>query len=111
MNKKQCQVICITVRQFFSTGVSNLWDRLKEGVRRRRLRRKSGVPAALNEMDMIAQAHREWLAARTLFEHVNDPDLVDQAIHRMTAAEKRYVFLLKRARETEEFSKFTSPQT
>jgi hypothetical protein len=44
-------------------------------------------------------AHREWLAAKDFFDYATDPDLVDCAIHSLQAAEKRYVYLWKRARQ------------
>lgn len=53
---------------------------------------------AVDEIDLVDQARREWHAARTLFENVTDPELIDHAIHRMTAAERRYMFLIKEAR-------------
>ena len=51
-------------------------------------------------LDLVDQARREWLAARALFESVSDPELVDHAIHRMVAAERRHMFLLKEARRS-----------
>ncbi|WPD19129.1 YaaL family protein [Thermaerobacter composti] len=46
----------------------------------------------------IDQARRDWEQARRYFECVTDRDLVDQAIHLVLAAEKRYAYLLKQAR-------------
>lgn len=46
----------------------------------------------------VADAHREWQLARTYFDCVTDPRLVDYAILSMGAAEKRYMFLLDEAR-------------
>jgi len=56
--------------------------------------------AAVGEVDLVEQARREWQAARSLFENVSDPELIDHAIHRMTAAERRYMFLIKEARRS-----------
>ena len=36
---------------------------------------------------------------RTTFDNVDDPDLVDFAIYDMQAARKKYVYMLKKARE------------
>jgi hypothetical protein len=47
----------------------------------------------------LAEAHREWLAARDFFEQATDPDLIEYAILSLKAAEKRYVYLWKRMRE------------
>ncbi len=49
--------------------------------------------------DMVEDARREWQCAMDYFDHVYDPDLVDHAIHAMEAAEKKYTFLLKKARQ------------
>ena len=46
----------------------------------------------------VDQARKDWEQARRYFECVTDRDLVDQAIHLVTAAEKRYAYLLKQAR-------------
>lgn len=50
-------------------------------------------------VDDVEKARREWLAAKAYFETVSDPDLVDHAIHLVTAAEKKYTYLLRLARE------------
>ena len=47
----------------------------------------------------VDAARREWLAARAYFDCVTDPDLIDYAIFTIEAAEKKYMYLLKRARE------------
>ncbi len=48
---------------------------------------------------VLAEAHRDWLAAREFFDHATDPDLIDYAILSLQAAEKRYVYLWKKARQ------------
>lgn len=50
----------------------------------------------------LADAHQEWMAARTFFEQVTDPDLVDYAILSLQAAEKRYIYLWKKVRAREQ---------
>lgn len=50
--------------------------------------------------ESVEHAREEWLDSRAYFETVSDPDLVDHAIYMMEAAEKRYVYLLKKARES-----------
>jgi Protein of unknown function (DUF2508) len=47
----------------------------------------------------LEQAWREWRHARLYFNNVTDPDLIDYAIFNMGATEKKYIYLLKRARE------------
>ncbi len=48
--------------------------------------------------DVVEQARREWLAAQHYYNSVSDSDLVDHAVYLMQAAEKKYIYLLKRAR-------------
>lgn len=50
-------------------------------------------------VESVEAAREEWLNSRAYFETVTDPDLVDHAIYSMEAAEKRYTYLLKKARE------------
>lgn len=49
--------------------------------------------------DMVEEARREWHSAITYFNYALDPDLVDHAICAMEAAEKKYIFLLKKAHQ------------
>ena len=50
-------------------------------------------------LSQIEDARREWLSARSYFDSVLDPDLVEHAVYVNQAAEKRYMFLLKQAKE------------
>lgn len=47
----------------------------------------------------LREAKEEWENARTIFEEVTDNDMIDFAIHRLEAAERRYMYLLKLFRE------------
>jgi len=49
--------------------------------------------------DEIKKAHEELLTAEKYFQSVTDPDLVDHAIYIMEAARRKYIYLLKKARE------------
>lgn len=49
--------------------------------------------------DEIKHAHQEWIRAQKYFECVTDPDLVDHAIFVEEAARRKYIYLLKKARE------------
>jgi len=51
-------------------------------------------------VDLVEVARQEWLAAQLFFNSVADPDLVDHAIYRIDAAEKKYLYLLRKARES-----------
>ncbi|NLZ28661.1 MAG: DUF2508 family protein [Firmicutes bacterium] len=47
---------------------------------------------------IIRGALREWEEARNYFEQVEDDELVDYAVYAVCAAEKKYVYLYKRAK-------------
>lgn len=49
--------------------------------------------------DSVQQARREWLSARAFFESVSEPELVDQAIYMIEAAERKYMYLLRKMRQ------------
>lgn len=49
--------------------------------------------------DVVEQARLEWLAAQAYYDAVTDKDLVDHAVYLMQAAEKKYMYLLKQARQ------------
>jgi hypothetical protein len=53
-------------------------------------------PGLLENLEM---ACREWKYAKLYFNCVIDPDLIDHAIYYLDATEKKYIYLLKRARE------------
>lgn len=48
--------------------------------------------------DAVEQARHEWLCAQNYYNSVSDTDLVDHAVYLMQAAEKKYMYLLKKAR-------------
>lgn len=56
----------------------------------------------INWIDEVKNAHRDWVTAQEHFEWVTDPDLVDQAIYAEVAAQKKYTYLLKKAKESGE---------
>ncbi|PKM75775.1 MAG: hypothetical protein CVU90_15885 [Firmicutes bacterium HGW-Firmicutes-15] len=49
----------------------------------------------LDDIVLIQQAKEELLTARHMFAQMEDPDMVDWAVYSITAAEKRYDYLLK----------------
>lgn len=62
--------------------------------------RATSLPAELlRRVEEVEGAHREWLFAQRYFDCVTEPELVDEAVHRILAAERRYLYLLRRARE------------
>ncbi len=48
--------------------------------------------------EAVEEAHQEWQRARRYFENVSDPELVDHAIHMMSAAEKKFCYVLNQVR-------------
>ena len=69
---------------------------------------KCTVFPADNEPDnllLIEKAKQDWLAALALFNNVSEKELIDHAIFNLNAAERRYVFLLKEARQEIESKK------
>lgn len=57
----------------------------------------SPVIIEYNLLDLIVEAKQEWENAENIFKEVTDSDLVEYAIYRAKAAEKRYMYLLKEA--------------
>lgn len=49
-------------------------------------------------LEAVEEARNEWQKARVYFENVSDPKLVDHAVHLLTAAEKKYTYLLSQIR-------------
>lgn len=58
-----------------------------------------GVPEPPLEV-LVWEAQRELEAARAYFESVSDPDLVDHACYLLEAAQKRYSYMLRLARQS-----------
>lgn len=46
---------------------------------------------------LVDRAHKEWIQAKSLFDEINDPELIDHVIYAMEAAERKYIYLLKLA--------------
>lgn len=49
--------------------------------------------------DLVEEARQEWQMAISRFNQVTEPDLVDHAIYVMQGAERKYTYLLKKARQ------------
>jgi hypothetical protein len=52
-----------------------------------------------DEIRLIQIAGEEVAAARNIYSEIEDPDMVDWAVYKLTAAEKRYDYLLKKYRQ------------
>ena len=58
-----------------------------------------GARGNSNLADIIDQARLDWLAAQNYYKTATDPDLVDYSIFLIKAYERRYMYLLKKARQ------------
>lgn len=58
--------------------------------------------SAVSIHEAVRRAHLEWTCAREYFDSVSDPDLVEYAAYRVTAAEKIYMHLLKQCQRESE---------
>ncbi|HYH01589.1 MAG TPA: YaaL family protein [Bacillota bacterium] len=76
---------------------SGLVDQVKQ-VFRGPADQKPGNNSAL--LAELQAARKEWDYAKEYFNSVTDPDLIDLAIYYIGVSEKKYVYLLKKARET-----------
>ena len=69
-----------------------------------KLLKKKEAPASYNEkylMDEINMTREAITVAYSNFDNATDPDLIDSCIYRLNAEQKRYKYLLERAREYE----------
>lgn len=51
------------------------------------------------EVRVIERARQEWISAKNYFDSVTEPELVDHAIFLMEAAQRKYSYLLRKARK------------
>lgn len=49
--------------------------------------------------EVVDQARRDWLYAQNYYNSVTDTDLIDYAIYLSKACERRYMYLLRQARQ------------
>lgn len=49
--------------------------------------------------ELVEAARQELLVAQSLFNQVREKELIDHAIYRMNAAERRYIFLMHEAQQ------------
>jgi len=50
-------------------------------------------------LECVQKAMTEWCEAEKFFENVSEPELVDYAIFRIEACKKRYMYLLRKAKD------------
>jgi hypothetical protein len=68
--------------------------------------RRHGAPSRNDSRDApadllqaVERARQDYLAAQHYFQAVTEPALIDHAIHREAAAERHYMFLIRKARD------------
>ena len=92
-------------------NAANVWSGVVESLKVR-LNLSEEVFQQRGEQEMLSlidEARREWLASKNYFDNVLDPDLVDHAVYVSQAAEKKYMYLLKQARNQGLISHFPTP--
>lgn len=60
--------------------------------------REAKVNEELQLIREIEKARDEWVMAQSRLDSVTDPELIDHAIFMMEAAEKKFMYLLRKAR-------------
>jgi hypothetical protein len=76
----------------YRMDLSGLWGR----------RHRQDRPPEEQELhEQVDAAHREWVAAQARFQSVSEPELVDHAVHSIIAAEQKYMYLLRKLRESQ----------
>ena len=50
----------------------------------------------------IEEARKQWVQACNYFENVSEPELIDHASYKIEAARAKYMYLLKKAKDSEE---------
>jgi len=63
------------------------------------LQERESPSQEMSMVHLVEQARQEWEQAKSLFNEVTDPELVDHAIYAMESAERKYIYLLKQARQ------------
>jgi len=51
----------------------------------------------------IKKAHQQWVDAKNYFENVSDPELIDYASYKIEAARTKYMYLLNKAKDLNDF--------
>ena len=65
------------------------------------LRKQESASAQANYRRQVQAAMEAWKNAQNYFNNVSDQDLVDYDIYDLVAAQRRYMYMLKFARENE----------
>lgn len=74
---------------------SKIWAKTKELI----CMKEEPISNPYRAEEMLAQAKKELDSAYNLFSRAEDPDLIECAVYNLKAAEKRYDFLIKQAKQ------------
>ncbi len=74
-------------------------QRIRDNILRRLLPREEPLSPPESYYLPVKQAWQEWQDAKQRFNQVSDPGMVDYAVYSLQAAERRYIYLLQKARE------------
>ncbi|MGI6467675.1 MAG: YaaL family protein [Syntrophomonadaceae bacterium] len=74
---------------------SKIWAKTKELI----CMKEEPISNPYGAEEMLAQAKKELDSAYNLFSRAEDPDLIECAVYNLKAAEKRYDFLIKQAKQ------------
>lgn len=76
-----------------------VWSKILNRIRTLWVIKNNDEPVgAVDEVKLIQMAGEEVSAARNIYSEIDDPDMVDWAVYKLTAAEKHYDYLLKKYR-------------
>lgn len=56
-------------------------------------------PQQMPLVQMVQDAKEDWIYAKRYFDMVDDVDLIDYAVYRIAATERKYMYLLKDAKQ------------
>lgn len=88
------------VKQRMRQMVGQLWDQLSARLILEDTARTAVAHTAAPSLpDAVERARQEWLSAKAYFDSVIETELVDHAIYTIEAAERKYMYLLKQARD------------
>jgi hypothetical protein len=85
------------VQSFFNsfTGINSIAEKIFP----KEVQNINPVGPDIIRYEDIEAARKDWVAAKSYFQSVTEPDLVDHAIYMVQATEKKYMYLLKKAKE------------
>ncbi len=86
-------------QKIFATSLNTALDRIREAFCATPSREGHVRNVELSHYQAAQIAKQEWLWAVEYFHEVSEPGLVDYAVYSLQAAERKYMYLLDKARE------------